>query len=355
MGSLLQWIEIDTSYSFDDLVYWHRRGREGFVQAAPRIDTIVLGPHASAAFPRELEPFVSPALTRRKQADFSDLVTSALGRAWAGADPHVVFVENPVSRLVLDPNRAPPADPIADLREFYARLRRQRAGEKVGFGGVDAIRPVTFSGEDVLLEPQTPAAWDELADALHGVIANTVKPYQEACERVVQEVLAASPSGPLRLVSLHDTMNTQMRADGAICVGRREADRLPVWVNFGNKGDARGEAAGEPITMDAGELRRLAAAWAEALEVAPADRAAAFRLNAPYKGSYEVTHFGECLMALGRPALGAVQVEFRRESLLGPIATAYLQEPGEDWPAPDGQHLDDVVEALVAAGASLRQ
>lgn len=354
MAAELQWNELDAGFSFDDLVSWQGRGREGFAQAAARIDTIVLGPHASAAFPRELEPFLSRALTPRKQCDFSDLTARSLGRAWAAADPHVVFVENPVSRVVLDPDRAPPADAIAGLREFFARLRRQRAGEKVSFGGIDAIRPITFSGEDVLLEPQTPAAWDELADALQGVIANAVRPYRQACERVVDEVLATAPRRPFHVVSLHDTMNTRMRPDGAIVLGRREVERLPRWVNFGNKGDAQGEAVGDPLTMAPDELRRIALAWSAALGVAQADRAASITLNTPYKGSYEATRFGERLMALGDPRIGAVQVEFRRESLLGPIASAYLQEPGTDWPALDRQQLGDVVEALVAAGARLR-
>ena len=40
----------------------------------------------------------APALTRRKQFDYSDVITSSLGRAWAQADPQVVFVENPHSQ-----------------------------------------------------------------------------------------------------------------------------------------------------------------------------------------------------------------------------------------------------------------
>lgn len=109
--------------------------------------------------------------------------TSSLGRAWAAADPGVVFVENPHSRLVLDPNRSPPADVMPGLREFFVRLQRQRAGEKIPFGGIDAV------------------------------------------------FKARKPGTALRVISLHDIMNTKMRADGAIVVERPAADRLPQLVN----------------------------------------------------------------------------------------------------------------------------
>lgn len=137
--------------------FWQTAGQQPFEQAAAQIDTIVLGPHASAAFPSELKPFVNPELTQRKQCDFSDVLTSTLGRLWAQCDAHTVFVENPHPRLAGDANRAPRVDPMADLREFFARLARQKNGDKVSFAGIDAIRPLTFSGEPVLLEPQSEA------------------------------------------------------------------------------------------------------------------------------------------------------------------------------------------------------
>lgn len=358
MNAPLLWIDAGRRFGFDDLVFWQGRGRQRWADAAARIDTIVLGPHASAAFPAELKAFVSPALTRRKQCDFSDLTTSVLGRAWARADAHVVYVENPASRLVLDPNRPPPADVLVGLREFYARLARQRAGEQVGFGGVDAVRPITFGGEDVLLEPQSPAGWQALGDALGDAAARSVQVYRACCDEVLQAVLAARDAGsPLRLFSLHDTMNTKMGIDGAIVVARAEADRLPRWANLGNRGDERGEAtaaADDPITINGAELRRIAAAWADAFGLAGAARDADLLLNRPYKGAYETVHYGARLRALGRPRVGAVQVEFLRETLVGPQAVAQLQAPGADWPAVDTDHLERVAAMLARAGAKLR-
>ena len=79
-----------------------REGRRAIHCCGGALDTIVLGPHAGARFPAELQPFVDATLTRRKQYDYSDVITSSLGRAWAAANPGVVFVENPHSRLALD-------------------------------------------------------------------------------------------------------------------------------------------------------------------------------------------------------------------------------------------------------------
>lgn len=355
MSPPLLWLDAGRCFGTDDLVYWQGSGRQAFEAVASRIDTIVLGPHASAAFPAELRAFVSPALSLRKQCDFSDRVTDDLGRAWVEADPHVVYVRNPVSRLVFDPNRAPPADPMAGLREFHARLARQRAGEQVSFGGVDAVRPITFGGEDVLLEPASEDGWQALGAALADAAVRTVQAYRDCCDEVVRAVLAArDAAAPLRVVSLHDTMNTRMRADGAIVVERLESERLPPWANLGNKGNEHGDAQDDPLTLDGAELRRIAAAWADALGLEGAARQAGILLNRPYKGAYETVHYGARLRALGRPRVGALQVEFLREALLGPAAAAQLYAPGEDWPQTDIAHLAQVAGALARAGRALR-
>lgn len=352
----LEWIPSGAQFGFNELVYWRGQDHETFEQAAPRFDTVVLAPHASAAFPQELQPFINPQLTRRKQFDFSDVATHALAQAWANADPHVVVVKNPVSRLVLDPNRAPPAHPLEDLREFFRRWAQQSQGEKVSFAGIDAIRPVTFSGEAVLLEPQSSAQWEVLSNVLQEVIARTVRPYRDASERIVQYLLAhTSARRPLHVISLHDTMNTKMRDDGAIVVERPAADRLPHWVNFGNKGNQHGEFCGDALTLGATELRRLAQAWHEALPINAEQRSHAITLNQPYKGAYETVHFGALLQARGLPYQGAVQVEFLREAVLGARATAQLHQPGETWPEIDTAHLNTLALALAQAGAALRQ
>lgn len=354
MNTAIDWIPAGQTFGFEDLVFWQGKGGVPFSAATAHIDTIVLGPHAGARFPAELQSFVDAALTRRKQYDYSDVITGSLGRAWAAADPGVVFVENPHSRLVLDPNRAPPANVMPGLREFFARLERQRAGEKVAFGGIDAVRPITFSGETVLRAPHNDAEWSALQQALAAARRLGPESYRGACDRVIDAVLKArKPGAALRVISLHDTMNTKMRADGAIVVERPAADRLPQLVNFGNKGDDRGEAGTDPLTISAAEMRRIADAWAQGFGFDATTRVGAITLNSPYKGAFETVHYGAKLAALNDPRVGAVQVEFLRETLLGPRATAQLQQPGMDWPEVDLKHLDGIVSALVAAGRLL--
>ncbi len=352
MSDTLTWIEAGRRFGFDDLVFWRGKPATKFAAVAGRIDTVVFGPHASAAFPAELRPFVSPALTRRKQYDYSDVITSAVGRAWAEADDRVVYVENPHSRLVMDPNRSPITDAGPGLREFFARLARQRAGEKIGFGGVDTVRPVTFSGETVLLEPDSDAGWDALIATLNRCAEQGPNAYAAVRDEVVEQVLAARPSGQaLHVLSLHDTMNTQMREDGAITRERPVADRLPAVANFGNRGDARGEKEQDEISISATEARRVVAAYAAAWGVTDE---ASVTLNAPYKGAYETVLWGGRLRALGELQVGMLQVEFLRETLLGPRATAELHQAGEGWPAVDQAHLAEVVGRLVEAGRLLR-
>jgi N-formylglutamate amidohydrolase len=355
-ASDLLWIEDGRQFAFDDLVFWQSAGQQPFERAAAHIDTIVLGPHASAAFPSELKPFVNPELTQRKQCDFSDVLTSTLGRLWAQVDPHTVFVENPHARLAGDANRAPPLDPIADLREFFARLARQSQGIKLSFAGVDAIRPITFSGEPVLQEPRDEAEWAQLALAMQRCMAQGVTPYRAACQRVVDTVLAAGAQRAVRVISLHDTMNTKIHPSGAIVVARPAADRLPAVVNLGNRGDAQGESTdpADPVTIGGAQLRRLAAAWAQALNIAPEHRASSLTLNQPYKGAYETVFFGHQMRPHQRRGSGVIQVEFLREFLMGPTELAALHSPGSHWPAANQQVLGSLAMALAQAGHALR-
>jgi len=354
MNPSLQWIEAGRQFAFEDLVFFQGRGTHDFAIRAAHIDTIVLGPHASAAFPEELQNFIAPDLTLRKQCDFSDIITASLGRAWVKADPHVVYVENPMSRLIQDPNRAPAVNPMSALREFYQRLKKQRSGANISFTGVDAIRPITFSGERVLLEPDTPDQWQALEDIFSSAVRRGIHVYSECCEQVLFHVLAArAPTSPLLLISLHDTMNTKMGEDGALVLERPAADRLPRWVNFGNGGNSEGEAENEPVTLDAGTLRRLAGAWADAFGLHGTEREEAIWLNRPYKGAFEVRHFGARLRTRQNPAIGAVQVEFLRETLLGPLVVEKLHQPGNDWPEVDSIHMNTIAHSLAKAGQSL--
>jgi N-formylglutamate amidohydrolase len=145
-----------------------------------------------------------------------------------------------------------------------------------------------------------------------------------------------------------------MRGDGAIVVQRPEADRLPRWANLGNKGDTHGDALDDPLTLDGAELRRIAAAWADAFGLDGAERETDILLNRPYKGAFETVHYGARLRLLAAARVGAVQVEFLRETLLGPAAVATLHEPGDGWPQVDAAHIGAIAAALARAGQALR-
>lgn len=346
MSDTLLWIPAGRRFLPDDITFWQGKGLVPLADRLSQIDTIVFGPHASAAFPEELRPFIAPGLTRRKQCDFSDVLTAPLAQAWAATDPHVLYIENPHARVVMDPNRAPVEDIVPPLRAFFEKLVQQQAGEKVSYAGIDAIRPVTFSGEPVLRAPGDAAEWARLEAALQGAADLGPRTYIRVRDQLVEAVLAARKGRGLLLMSLHDTMNTQMQPDGAILRERAPADRLPALANLGNLGDTRGE--GDSTSMPGARARALCAAWAEAWGLAEGGQPE-ITLNSPYKGAQETRYWGERLRPLGLPDTGIVQVEFLREVLLGPTALAQLHQPGHDWPAPDMAVITALAEKLADA------
>ena len=235
-------------------MYFHDKGRRPVEDVLGEIDLVLTGPHASAAFPEEMAPFVDDRLTFRLQHDFTDISTSPVGRRWAEIDPHVLYVENPHPRAVRDANRARPDDLGAGLRAAFERLRRAGETERPPLTGVDAIRPVTFGYLPVLREPRTDDEWNELVDAMTTAGSLGVDVYErvrdDLIERTVNAKLARLASldpadvtvsewrsaSTLLVMSLHDTMNHTARSDGAICVERQPVDRLPNVVALSNHG-----------------------------------------------------------------------------------------------------------------------
>lgn len=282
-----------------------------------------------------------------------------MGRAWAAADGKVVFVENPHSRVVADPNREQGAEPEGLLRQCFARLRQDKGAS---LAGVDQVRPVTFSGEDVILEP-TEAAWPEMMKALQ--ISAKLGPlaYEAAKDRVMELVLTSRPARPLTVIGFHDTNNWKMRADGALVVERPEKDRMPPFCNFGNQGDFLGNAKeGKTLLTPATEMRCIARAWAEAFDQAaeqdflkPKDFAymEPVSFNRPYDGGHEVRDWARRLPTT-ETGQAIFQVEFARSFLLGPKASQELREPGISWPAVDEAHVSWVASKLKEAGDKLR-
>lgn len=379
-------IPAGAAFAASDFVYFSGREVRSLDEVLADVDIVMTGPHATAAWPAEIAAFADDRLTRRLQYDFSDCSTSPIAKRIAALDSGVLYIENPHPRALRDPNRPRPADIGATLREAYARTRAAD-GATPALGGVDAIRPVTFGALPVFREPTDEAAWQRLIGTLADVASRGLDVYERTRDELLERVVDAKLR---RLVTLdpatttvadwrrattviflafHDTMNTKARPDGAITVERAPEDRLPDIVALSNRGDADGEArpsddgrplaAGDVPTIAPATARALAAAHRRAFDVADADDVA---LNRPYLGSYEIQHCGPMLAELSPRAiaahpgggtvrldLGAVQAEFRRETLLGDETAAALQRPGDDWPDIPADHVDHIARRMIAA------
>lgn len=380
----IDWIPRGTRFGEDEMAYFVGRGERPVDHALADVDLIVTGPHASAAFPAELEAHVDARFTRRLQYDFTDVSTSPIARRWAEIDPHVLYIEDPHPRAVRDANRARPADLVAGLREAFDRLDEDAPTTRPSLAGVDAVRPVTFGYLPVYRRPQTDAEWDELGEALTTAGALGIDQYERVRDDLVERVIEAklrrlatldpstctvadwNSATTLDLLSFHDTMNHTARPDGAICLERQPADRLPNVVAVSNRGDANADV----IAADGGELRgadgvptmrpertrAIGRAYRIAFDAWETDDVA---FNRPYIGGYETTSAAPRLraiepLAVVRPKgelprrlrLGAFQDEFLREFLLGAESTDHLMQPGTDWALPPESRVEWLAERL---------
>jgi hypothetical protein len=124
-----QWLRKGASAGFGDLVFFAGKdGGRSFDEAAAQADVVLTGPNASPAYPEELRGFIDPALTRREQFDYSDIASDWFAMRWALNDPQVIYIRNPVSRVIFDQNRARDPDPAASLREHRNPDRRELKG-----------------------------------------------------------------------------------------------------------------------------------------------------------------------------------------------------------------------------------
>lgn len=344
-------IPLGKTFTPGEITFFKDQGTRTLEQALAEADVLVSCPHSGDAVPAELAEFLAPEFTHRLQFDYSDRTTGPVVRAWAQIDPRIIYVQNPHPRLLRDPNRARPADLGAQLREAFARVRAAGTWNKVDLTGVDTIRPVTFSFFPLLRVPDSDAELNAMVRAFESVAERGLGVYESTRNSIRVAMVAAAAErvknggrAQVTTLSFHDTMNHTTTRDGAVNVLRAPADRLPGVVALSNRGDAQGNKRGdEAITMDGAVLRVLADCHRTGFDVdLPQDVA----LNSPYLGSQEIIASGERFRNLtdstftlasgsGSVQLGAVQAEFLREYLLGPVATAALQQPGTGWPAED--------------------
>ncbi|TQM64234.1 N-formylglutamate amidohydrolase [Humibacillus xanthopallidus] len=393
----LVWIPEGTTFGVDDIVFYRGKGEVPFEDVAPRIDLILTGPHATAAIPRELAPFLEPGLTQRQQHDFSDMTTSDLCKRWVEVDEHAVYVEFPHHRILFDPNRDWPADPEAGLRAFFERHDAQARGEKVSFNGVDSIRPISFSGVPFLRRPADDAEWAALMAVVTDLGSRGAQRYAQVRDDVIAQVFAAkcahlhaldldtatvadfNSARMLHVQCVHDTMNATVGPDGAVDHDKPRADWLPRIVSLGNRGDERGEprppATGGLLPLvdvpiiDAAQFRSLQQALAFAFEVPHDELDDALALNSPYLGAFECQQIGRLLRSLEPQGIvrhhsqekvlsirtGAYQAEFLRETLMGRTNVDHVRRPGTDWPETDHEHHADLTRRLTTAYDILRR
>lgn len=357
-------LPVEKTFAPEEITFWADPETRSLEKALREADVLVSCPHSGADIPGELAPFLAPEFTRRLQYDFTDMATSAIVRRWAAIDSSIVYVENPHPRMVRDPNRARPDDLAARLTEALARVRDAGPFQRVDLSGVDAIRPVTFSFFPLLRVPDSAAGVAELVEAFVAAGSRGVDVYQatrlDLLEQMTQHTLAGTSAHP-RLVTLsfHDTMNCTTRRDGAVCVERDPADRLPAVVALSNRGDAAGDRRAEDpvVTMDPARVRLLAEAHRSGFAVADPTHVA---LNQPYLGSEEIITAGRRFAEVAPAAeaagvtLDAVQAEFLRELLLGAANAAHIARPGTDWPEPDPAHVDRIAQSCKASWARYR-
>jgi hypothetical protein len=383
----IDWIPEGTQFGAAEMTYFVGRGERDIDEVLAVVDLVITGPHASAAFPAEMQPFVDVRLTKRLQYDFTDVSTSPVTRRWAQIDPRVLYVEDPHPRAVRDANRARPSDLIPGLREAFARLDAAGAESRPSLMGVDAVRPVTFGYLPVLQRPHTDADWDRLGDALRRVGVLGIDEYERVRDDLIERVIEAklnrlatidpasctaaewNSATHLDVMSMHDTMNHTARPDGAICLERNPEDRLPAVVALSNHGDATGElASSEEATLRASNavpsmrperLRTIGRAYQMAFDAWGPDDVA---YNRPYVGGHETSTIGPRLRAIEplavvrrsdgitrRLTLGVWQNEFLREFLLGPDTAATLSQPGTDWHLPPDDRVEWVAGKLKLA------
>lgn len=354
----------------DDITFWAGKGDGRTLdEALDAADLLVSTPHGGSAMPEEVLEFVVPTYTRRLQFDYSDCTTAPICRRWAEIDPRLVYVENPHPRLVRDPNRAKPVDPAGSLREAILRVRTAGPGNRVDLAGVDAIRPVSFSFQPVLVIPDDDTELERLTATFAAAAAQGLEVYERTRDSLRDEMMrralrrsAAGEPGPRSVwrLSFHDTMNTTTTPEGAVTVARKPEDELPRIVALSNRGDHEGEPREEDafVSMPPSDLRTLAAAHRSAFGVK--EGADDVQLNKPYLGSQEIIDSGEAFEGSRDEAtaagvrVGAVQAEFLREFLLGPDATAELHRPGTDWPAIDRKRTDAIAHSCRAAWDAFR-
>lgn len=207
-----------------DITFWADPRHRTLDDALAEADLLVSCPDGTAEIPAELEPWVSPGLTREMQDRAASVVVRLVARRWAAIDPSIVYVENPHPPVVSRPD---PSVLVAPDPHVLASVAQQ--------------------GADV---------------------------YRAARLQVLQQLAvtrSSTPHRPLTSVTLRDT----------------PTPGEPAILSLSNRGDLAGNPLPQDpvVTMDPERLRLLADSHRTAFAVLSHDEVA---LNRPHRESREI-------------------------------------------------------------------
>ena len=324
----LDLIPSGTVFEPSEIIHYADPDMRDLAQAIVEADVLVTVPHAGSAIPEELAAFLSPALSPRLQAAFSDAAAAAVVKRWAEIDPRIIALVNPHPRLVRDLRQEAPSD-----------------------------RPV----DSLLDAPFSPRRADELAETLATIASQGFDVYEAMREELTELFITKglTHGGAFTRFSVHDSMRTAVRSDGSLQAERSDQSDVPQVVTLSNGGDDEGEERdpAEPLTMLPADLRMLAEAHRAEFEVAEPE---AVTLNQASRGIREISDAAARFRGIAAEAsaaeltLSAVQAEFSREYLLGSRAVEELHEPGRARVEADPAHIDFLAYACKRAWDAFR-
>ncbi|GEO88200.1 hypothetical protein AFL01nite_05270 [Aeromicrobium flavum] len=252
----MAYITAGTAFDVPDITFWADARHRSLDEALAGADVLVSCPDATAAFPAELEPWVSPILTREDQEASATALSRLVARRWAAVDPTVVYVENPHPPAVSRP------DP-----------------ELLGAVDPDVLAEVASRGAGV---------------------------YRATRLQLIQRLVltrSSSPHRPLTSLTLRDV---------TMPAGQ------PAVLSLANRGDLAGNPRPKDplVTMDPERLRLLADSHRTGFGVRSHDEVA---LNTPHRDDDEIVETAE-RFGRGPEAVDAVRLDLSRQLPTDPDA-----------------------------------
>ncbi|MTB87191.1 hypothetical protein H9L21_07490 [Aeromicrobium senzhongii] len=160
------YITAGAAFDVADITFFADSRHRSLADAVADAEVLVTCPDATAPWPAELEPWVSPTLTRRRQDDVASGRARLVARRWATIDPTVIYIENPHPRVVSHPDPtvllSPDPDVVAEVAargaDVYRATRLELVRRLVLARGNRPMRTLTaVTLHDEVTPPDEPA------------------------------------------------------------------------------------------------------------------------------------------------------------------------------------------------------